>query len=402
MLFVSLAWYFERRCGLLSCVSYVDAPAAQCAAGQTGLRRLPLSDSTELAVEDLQVAREQSTLTALVRLKGRFWNATDQNVYLFVGQPLPEGVTSSYSLSRDTQYAADLPYAVRDAVRLPHGVDIRVGVMAPQASAHTPQVYINDPVRADAVGAASGVAVEADGQVVRLKLPLDEFYRRKGIDVPRRVGVTVATARDYVGFIDQASVAGVAVGETKAGGRGPLPPAVYPAFDYGSHAVKRLTFERAGGAARVELETESPIEDWAQTNLHFFFVPYPPGPSPVAPSDPSGTLVLPHPWSFYCGVYSPNRLTCKASYGSDFTYDSGYSERARLEAPAGTHFGALGGAKYALELTPEAVAKMTGGRGGALALLLTVGRDGFGPTSCYGWDCSSTCRLLRRLEGSLR
>ncbi len=393
-------WYVKRSCDQLYCISYMDSPGSQCADGTRHpmMQRLSLSDSAELVIENVQVIRGQSTLTALVKLKGRFWNATDQNVYAFIGQPLPDGVSASYALSSDPQYFSDLSYPVRATIQLPHTVDIRVGVMAPQEAAYTPQVYINDPVRADAVGSASHIGVKIDGQLVRIEFPLDEFYRRKGTVVPQSVGITIATARDYVGFIDQVSTNGIAVGETKTDSRRPLPPTAYPSLDYNSHTLKRLSFAQSNGTLRVELETQSPIEDWGQTNLHFFFIAYPPEHTQAAPNDPSKTIVLPYPWLFYCGVYSPHRLTCKASHGTDFTYDSGYSERSNLESPTGTQFRTLGGAKYSLELAPEAVKTMTGGSGQALALLVTIGRDGFGPSSCYGWDCSGMCRLFHRLS----
>lgn len=227
-------------------------------------------------------------------------------------------------------------------------------------------------------------------------MQLDEMYRRRQSAVPERVSLTVATARDYVGFVDQLSVAQVADGETKRAGPRAAEPVLYPTLDYDSHMLKGVSLGERGGSVRVEFETAAEIKDWAQTNLNFFFVPYPPAPGAPRPPDPSKTVLLPFAWSFYCGVYSPSRIFCKASGGADFSYDEGYAERSSLEGPKDVSFVALGGARYALELGPESAGKMRGGAG-AFALLVTIGRDGFGPTSAYGWDISRRCQTARAI-----
>lgn len=394
-----LAWYFEGRCAALDCVFYRGSAGVQCASGASRheIQRLPISDSSELYLENVEVIREGATAKINVKLKGSFWNDSDQNIYAFIGRPSTEGTGASYSLSSDTQYFSDLSYPVRHAIQLSHSLDIRVGIMAPTQSQYTPQVYITDPVRADLVGSTSHVGVEVDEHVVRIQLPLDEFYGRRGTAVPPQINVTIATARDYVGFVDQITAPAVAIGETKAENRISVAPAVYPHLDYNSHIVKNLRLEQADGGLKVSLEMEQPIEDWAQTNLYFFFVPYPSDNLAAGLRDPSRRLYLPHAWSFYCGVYSPNRIVARTSNGTDFSYDVGYAERSTLEAPEGVRFRALGGATYSLELSPETVEKLMSGKSG-FSLLLTAGRDGFGPTSCYGWNCSGVCNVVLSIK----
>lgn len=395
-----IALLVARDCRALACVSRGGAATTRCAdtSPPQVIQRLSLSDARELIIEGLKVSRVGPSVSVEVTLKGEFRNETDQNLYVFVGRTPPAGRPESYSLSADVRYAADLPYEVRNTVELPHSNDFRVGVMTPREAAYSPQTYRGAAVHADAVGRDTHVGVEVSQRLVRLSLPLDELYRGVGSAAPERVSLTVATARDYVGFVDQFGVNDVAGGETKQGGRAAVEPTPYPTLDYNSHLVKSVTLHDGGGLVRAEVETAAEIGDWAQTNLHFFFVPYPARDVGANPPDPSKTVTLPHGWSYYCGVYSPSRLFCKASDGRDFTYDEGYAERHALEGPAGVRFRVLGGARYALELAPENVAKLKAG-GDAFALLITAGRDGFGPTSAYGWDLSRRCKLTRRLFG---
>src|SRR6185369_3693951 len=151
-------------------------------------------------------------------------------------------------------------------------------------------------------------------------------YQRKQTAVPQRLSFTVATARDYVGFIDVISVLDVSTGETKTGNARLQPP--------------------SGAPLAIELESAAPINDWAQTNLHLFFVPVPNKNAGDVPADPSHLLTLPVRWSYYCAVYSPHRLFCKAPAREDFSYDTGYSNRSVLEQPRGVAFKELGGTKY--------------------------------------------------------
>ena len=392
-----------RRCAQPYCVFRVGGPVTQCpnARQDEVIGRLPLSDSQELILEGLRVAREQSSIVVSAKLKGGFWNETDQNIYIFLGQAPPAGAPASYSLSADEQYFTDLSYYVRHTIQLPHSNEIRIGIMAPREAGYSPQVYINDSVRADLTGHAAHIEIAADGHDVRLKLPLNEYYERRASRPPDSVSVSVATARDYVGFIDQLSVTNVAVGQTKDAGERTLPPVFYPSLDYDSHRFKKVVLEQDAGSVRVTMEMEAEINDWAQTNLYFFFIPYPVGFWNQSPKDPSNTVTLPSPWSFYCSIYSPNRVFCKVSNGSDLTYDSGYSERTRLGTPEGVSFHRVGDATYVLDLSPAVVEKIKA-NGDKFALLLMVGRDGFGPTTCYGWNCSGACNFLNRCRNYLK
>jgi hypothetical protein len=396
-----LSWLMLRDCCSLSCVAQAGTVAhcAQVSPAQM-VQQLPLSDSQELVIENAGVAYGQSSVKVDIRLKGSFHNESDQNLYVFIGQPTHDGAPVRYSLSSDEQYFTDLSYKVRNAIDLPHTNDVRIGVMAPRDADYSPQVYLKDPVRADLVGEASGVGMEFAEHQVRLSFPLAEYYGRKQAALPARISVTVATARDYVGFVDQISIDNIGAGETKRGDTKPTLPAQYPMLRYDSHIFKNVALAEADGSVKVEVEMQSEIEDWAQTNLSFFFVPYPASQRKAAPTDPSKSLLLPSAWSFYCAVYSPNRLFCKESRGADFTYDTGYAERSVLEQPAGIQFRALGGAKYQLELAPENAAKLRAGSDG-YALLLMAGRDGFSPTSVYGWRLSRRCQLLRSLTNTI-
>lgn len=385
-----------RRCRPLSCVAQAGAAEVRCVnvASSQVVKKLPLSDSQELIIESVKLTRQPASASLDVTLRGEFWNEADQNLYLFIGRALPAGQHSSYSLSSDTQYFADLSYPVRNTIELPHSNDVRIGVMAAHESAYTPQVYISDPVYADLVGTEAHVRIDQRQHLVSLELPLAEYYELTKEALPVSLSLTLATARDYVGFVDQISVMNVSVGETKFEDKKRLPPIVYPMLSYESHLFKNVTLKQVAGAVRVEVEMESEIEDWAQTNLHFFLVPYPPHEADAL-FDPSKTVKLPYAWSYYCGVYSPNRIFCKASGGRDFSYDSGYAKRSALEKMSGVQFRAPGKAQYVIEFAPENLEKIKEG-GDAFALLLMAGRDGFGPTSFYGWEPAKRCGFLNR------
>jgi hypothetical protein len=399
--FGGFTWFQLRHCYSLYCVAPTGLSATQCteALQHQAVRKLPLSDSRELIIEEAAVTRDQFSVTVSVKLQGEFHNEPDQNLYVFVGQAPNDGAPSSYSLSSDEQYFKDLSYTVRNTIQLPHSNEIRIGIMSPQESAYTPQVYVSDPVYADFVGSSAHIGIETSGHQVRLLLPLAEYYRRRGTTVPDVISMTVTTARDYVGFVDQISVTNVRVGDNKREDRKSLPPIFYPSLRYDSHIFKSVTLQQTNGSANVEFEMLAEIEDWAQTDLHFFFVPYPPSGWTGAPLDPSKTTPLPYRWSFYCGVYSPNRIFCKASDRNDLTYDKGYAGRPALEQPAGVRFRVHGGAKYSLELAPPVVEQIKRNRG-TFALLLTAGRDGFGPTSRFGWECAGLCGFLHGLFSS--
>lgn len=388
--------YARRRCRALYCVAPDGFSSVDCAEAtlQQTIKTGPLTDSAELIIREVAISRNQRTADVRIKLQGQFHNEQDQNVYIFIGQTPVDGTLTSYSLSSDAQYFKDLSYPVWNTIQIPHSNQIRIGVMSPQVSNYSPQVYIKDPVYADFVGSAAHLVLNSSGSEFSITIPFADYYNGIGRSAPDALSFTIASAKDYVGFIDQISISNLAVGETKQDSRKMLPPTLYPTLNYDSHSIKKLTVDHDdGGGAHIEFETVAEIQDWAQTDLHFFLVPYPATISRVRILDPSHTVALPFAWSFYCGVYSPNRIFCKASNAEDFTYDNGYAKRAELPPPTGVIFRQLGNARYSLELDPKtfSIAK---GRGKAFALLMTAGRDGFGPTSCYGWNCSGLCSLL--------
>jgi hypothetical protein len=230
------------------------------------------------------------------------------------------------------------------------------------------------------------VAVRAEGDHVWLEIPLDRYFALAKAPVPEHLGVTIATARDYVGFIDQLTVRDLLVSETKTETETTkdVPPTLYPSLDPRSHALERVALRTLeGGGVSVEVDTAAPIVDWAQTNLNLFFLPVPPSRPETPLYDPSKTKTLPYAWSYYCGVYSPHRIFCKASGGKDFRYDTAYAERSDLPVPEGVSFREISPGHYALDLTAELTKELSHPRG-TFALIVSAGRDGFGPTSWYG------------------
>jgi hypothetical protein len=367
----------------LDCVFDPRAPVTECThvTGRQDEVASTLSESAELVLESLTASRSAVGVVVDARLAGRFWNETDQNVYVFLGAA---GGEARYALSADPGYAADVGYPVRGEVTVPHTIDVRVGIMAPVAGGYSPQVYVDDPVRALAVGEGAIGALRVTRQEIHAEIPLERWYVAKRVPVPEHLGVTVATARDYVGFVDQLSVRELPVGSSGAAAGRDAPPMTYPKLDLRSHHFERVAMQASpSGGVTVELEMGAPITDWGQTNLHVFFLPVPLYPSAKPLLDPSKSRTLPAKWSFYCGVYSPRRVFCKPSAGRDFTFDSAYAERATLAAPEGVTFRELGGARYALDVGAQQVDTLRAGRS-TFALVVSAGRDGFGPTTWYG------------------
>jgi hypothetical protein len=366
----------------LDCALEAGASQAECAhvAEHQQVQPPSLTGARDLVLTALSATRTSTHLLVKATLQGGFRNAADQNLYLFLGEPGPEGTRTPYALTSDPQYAKDLAYEVRTALELPHRADVRVGVMTPGPAGYSPQVYVRDPLHADVVGPDAGVMLRVDGPTVHLEVPLARYYALKGAEVPAQLAVTLATARDYVGFVDHLSVPALALNETRQASPRAAQPVLYPSLDVRSHRFKRVALREAAGTTTVALETGAPITDWAQTNLQFFFVPLPPERPPQPLKDASGALALPYAWTHYCAVYSPGRIFCKSSRGQDFTYDSAYAERTALERPEGVRFLEDGPARYRLEVPTAALA--AGPQG--VALLVAAGRDGFGPTSFYG------------------
>lgn len=366
----------------LSCIDDVRVERTDCgeAVARQRTNRPALSDPADLKIERATAKRLGHMLVLGVELAGPFLSEVDQNVYVFAGAA--GSAPSVYRLTGDDAYLSDVGYPVLGSLELPHGYDVRVGVMAPQVSGYTPQVYLEDPVYAHAVGADAGIAQQVDGRLLTITIPLGRHYDERRKPAPERWSVTVATARDYVGFVDQASVLDVGDGETKQAALRQRPAAIYPALNLDAHVFRSASIEAREGGSEIVLETAAPITDWAQTNIHFFFVPVPPYNATFKLPDPSKTASLPYKWSYYCGVYSPRRVFCKASLGSDFTFDKGYAARTALDAPEGVEFRAEPG-RYVLSLDPRIARAARAGRP-AFAVIVSIGRDGFPPTTWLG------------------
>jgi hypothetical protein len=366
----------------LDCALEAGASRVECAhvAEHQEVRRPELTGARELVLTALSASRTPTHLVVDATLQGAFRNAVDQNLYVFLGEPGPEGTRTRYALTSDPQYALDVSYALRTALELPHRNDVRVGVMTPGPAGFSPQVYVRDAVHADAAGPGAEVVQRVEGSTVHLEVPLARYYGLKGAEVPRLLSVTVATARDYVGFVDHLSVLGVGQGQTRTAEPRAEPPMLYPSLDVRSHRFKAVSLREADGTTAVALEMAAPIADWAQTNLQFYFIPLPPRPPPRPLKDASHAVDLPYAWTRYCAVYSPGRIFCKDSGGRDFTYDTAYAERPALERPEGVRFREEGPARYVLEVPTASL----GGGAGGVALLVTAGRDGFAATSLYG------------------
>lgn len=372
----------------LDCIYDFRIPVTECTNVREHPRSVPsLSDASELVLRSVSATREGTRLFVDARLAGKFWNELDQNVYVFLGGPSADGAPVTYALTADTSFAADLSFPVRHEVRLPHANAVRIGLMSPAERPYSPQVYVTDPVHTDAVGPSAGISVRVVGDRIQLEIPLDRYFALAKTPIPERLGVTVATARDYVGFVDRLSVRDLPASVTKTETTRDEPPAVYPMLDPRAHLFERVALrtipEGRGGGVSVEIDTPAPIVDWAQTNLNFFFIPVPPTHADAPIYDPSKTRTLPHPWSYYCGVYSPHRIFCKASHGTDFKYDTAYAERSALPPAEGVTFREIAPGRYALDLAAGPTKELSDPRA-TFAVIVSAGRDGFGPTSWYG------------------
>jgi hypothetical protein len=168
---------------------------------------------------------------------------------------------------------------------------------------------MKDPVYADLVGKVTNIRLNSSGNEVTLRIPVTDYYKSQGKSVPALLSFTIATARDYVGFIDQISVHNIRIDNTELNAKKTLSPSLYPPLNYDSHVVKRLTAERtSSGAVRIQFETAAEIQDWAQTDLHFFFVPYPAHKRGRGLFDPSHSLGLPFAWSYLCGLFAESHF----------------------------------------------------------------------------------------------
>jgi len=343
------------------------------------LSRPSLTPARDVMISSMHARRLKDRLVVDARFEGGFRNELDQNAYLFIGEA---ATPSTYALTADARFAEDVGYAVRLNAPLSHRLDIRAGLMAPTVSSYTPQVYLADPRHAAVVGPDTGIAQQVDGRDLHVEIPLDRLYERRATAVPTAIGVTLATARDYVGFIDQRSIASLLAGGEGDAAASSSPPALYPTLDLDSHVFTSVRIARNHAEVSIDLEVKAPIEDWAQTNLQFFFVPLPTRKADV--TDPSRAVQLRYAWSYYCAVYSPHQIFCKRSVGSDFSYDTSYSERTSLAPPPGVRFESRSGRRYVLTVPAENIGDGPDG----FATTLLAGRDGFGPTAVYGLETS--------------
>lgn len=373
----------------LDCVLDFRAPVTECAHVDRQLVDRPTtSDGRELHIRGVEVRRDGDTLVADVDLAGRFSHDPDQNIYLFLGAPTGAATPTTYALTQDPAHFEDAGFPVRGALTFPHRNDVRVAVLSVVPAGYSPQVYLHDQRAADAVGPDSGVVQHVQGSRVHIEIPLARHYQKRGEPVPPDIAVTVATARDYVGFIDQATAflpaATALLPATASRAQGGTPaPADYPTLDPDAHILRAVRLVQSDGGLAIEIDTRAPIRDWAQTNLHVFLLPVEPFPTTARLLDPSRTRTIPYKWSLYCGVYSPRRVFCKRSEGKDFTFDNSYSERASLPPPEGAKLRVVEDGRYALDLSPEAVFLARAGRP-TFAVMVSLGRDGFAPTSWYG------------------
>lgn len=367
----------------LDCVFDFRAPVTECAHVDRQLVDRPTtSDSRELHIREVEVRRDGDTLLADIDLTGRFSHDPDQNIYLFLGATTGAATPTTYALTQDPAHFEDAGFPVRGALTFPHRNDVRVAVLSVFPAGYSPQVYLHDQRAADAVGPDSGVVQHVQGSRVHVEIPLARHYQKRGEPVPPDIAVTVATARDYVGFIDQATALLPAATTSRAQGGTPA-PTDYPTLDPDAHVLRAVRLVQSDGGLTIEIDTRAPIRDWAQTNLHVFLLPVEPFPTTVRLLDPSRTRAIPYKWSLYCGVYSPRRVFCKRSEGKDFTFDNSYSERTSLPPPEGAAFRVIEDGRYALDLSPEAVLLARAGRP-TFAVMVSLGRDGFAPTSWYG------------------
>lgn len=369
--------------GGFTCVRDFRAPVTECAdAVRTQLLDKPrLSNPGDLVIVGVKAWREGARLAVEVDLRGGFHSEIDQNIYLLIGGS--GSPPARFALSADDAYAAEVGYPVRGKIDVPHGLDLRVGVMAPQSTGYSPQVYLKDTRYADAVGDGSGVILRTAGRHLTMSVPLDRYYGVRSQPVPETVAVTVATARDYVGFVHLRTVARVSADGVRSSAEPAATDAAsYPALDLDAHELRGMRLEARDNGTDIVFETKAPITDWAQTNLQVFLFPVEPYKAAFTLMDPAKTRELPFKWSYYCGVYSPTRVFCKASSGSDFTFDEGYSDRTALPMPEGVSFRSVG-ARHILSLTSRTLRAVLAGRP-TFAAAVAIGRDGFAPTSWAG------------------
>jgi hypothetical protein len=318
------------------------------------------------------------TLDVSVQLRGGFVEAVDQNLYLFVGRAPDASPGASWSLSDDPAFFEGLGYPIRAAVSLPGEPLRRIAILSPRIEAYSPQVYERSRGEASETGPGTPVTLASTGSVFEVT-----------VDLPRLLGssaagddplwLTVATARDYVGFVSDVSLPAVRRDGDEVSATPTSPAMHYPSLEPSSHQLVEASIARSGSSLDVAVRTLSPIRDWAQTNVTFYFFSLPAPRLAHPPRDASKSFDLPAGWSFYCAVYSPTRVFCRRADPTTWAYDDSYSERRQLEMPQGIRVDATG-SDVRLSLDDAT----TGLAGRDVAVMVMVGRDGFAPSFAYG------------------
>jgi hypothetical protein len=362
------------------CVLRAGSAAVECAAPSASDRRwTPPSVPSESSEITRVAARNASgVLHVDVELRGGFVEAVDQNVYLFLGTTADARSGASWSLSDDPAYFEGLGYPVRAAVTLPGEPARRIAILSPRVESYSPQVYERRRGDAAVTGPAAPLTLTQSGTSFEVAVDLSRLLGGTAA-ADDELWVTVATARDYVGFISDATVDRVPSDGREVSATPTSPTMHYPRLEPRSHELTAVSVARGARKLEVDLRTLEPVRDWAQTNVGFYFFALPTPRLARRPRDASKSFELPAGWSYYCAVYSPVRVFCRRPDPTTWSYDESYSGRSRLDLPAGVHVDTVGG-----ELRLGVDAEAAGVGSGDVGVMVTVGRDGFAPTSVYG------------------
>lgn len=356
------------------CVLRDGAASAACPPPDPAeVRWTPVSVPSDASIiEQVSASHREGRLEVAIDLRGGFTDAVDQNLYIFFGRVADARAGESWSLSDDPAFFEDLGYPVRSSVPLPGPPLRRVAILSPKLEGYSPQIYEARRGQAAITGAAAPVTLENRGNTFRATVGLGQLL---GADPNEDLWVTVATARDYVGFISDATVARVAPGGASTAK--PTTEAMrYPSLNVDAQKLASVALARRGASLELALRTVAPITDWAQTNVSLYFTELPTPALSPRPRDASKHFDLPAGWSFYCAIYSPKRVFCRRPDPATWAYDESYAERPKLETPAGVAVDVNGAD---LRVTVDALAP-----GHDVGVVVEIGRDGFAPTTVYG------------------
>ncbi len=364
------------RCTLLEGATATTCPAPAVA----DVRWVPPSVPSEASeIERITARRASGALTVDVELGGGFVEAVDQNVYLFLGRAADARAGASWALSEDPAFFENLGYEVRSRVTLPGDPLRRVALLSPRVKSYSPQIYESARGQAYVTGAAAPIALQSSGKSFHVSVELATLL---GGSAAARddLWLTVATARDYVGFISEATIGRVTADGTVASSAPTSPSMRYPLLDPDGQKLAGVALARHGPSLDLVVRTVAPVHDWAQTNVNLYFFALPTPMLASRPRDASKAFELPAGWAYYCAIYSPARVFCRRPPLDGWSYDDGYAERARLEVPPGVGVEIAG-----TEVRVSMDTTVTGVLGhGDVGVVVTVGRDGFGPTTIYG------------------